>query len=103
MEQFISAIRIVKKYAYIASGKIEMKSRLNITVDTDLMANAKRYAAIHNSSLSQLIENYFKSLVRGPHKKTAIDVLNELPKPKKKFEGDLTKEFMESRKKKYGF
>ena len=80
-----------------------MKKRLNITVDQVLMEQAKRYAARHKTSLSQMVEKYFKSLTRPAHKKNVIDLLNELPKPKVKVEGDLKKRYYESQKNKYGF
>lgn len=81
-----------------------MKDRLNITVDQVLIEQVKRYASKHNTSISQLVEVYFKSLTRPTHKKTVIELLKELPKPKGKLtHGDLKKTYFESRKTKYGF
>lgn len=79
-----------------------MKNRLNITVDSILIEQAKRHAAKNKSSLSQLIELYFKSLNRPAHKKTAIDLLKKLPKPKRTITGDLKERYYQQRKKKYG-
>ena len=70
-----------------------MKSKLNITVDKVLVEQAKRYAARNNSSLSQLIEIYFKSLTRPARKKTVIDLLRELPKPKSAFTGNIKEHY----------
>lgn len=80
-----------------------MKSKLNITVDQVLMEHAKRYAANHQTSVSQLVEQYFKSLITPP-KRNILELMKELPKPKgKALEGDIRKQYYESRKKKYGF
>ena len=80
-----------------------MKNRLNITVDATLLNNAKRYASRNQTSLSQLIELYFKSLTRPSRKKNVLELLKELPKPKVKIEGGLRENYYEQRKKKYGF
>ena len=80
-----------------------MKKRLNITVDGALMEQAKRYAAKNNSSLSQLVEMYFKSLTRPNRTKNAIEFLKTLPTPKKAVSGDLKEQYFEKEKKKYGF
>lgn len=80
-----------------------MKNRLNITVDDSLVEQAKRYAARHKTSLSQLVEQYFKSLTRPAHKKNILELLKELPTPKIKLEGELKEKYYEDRKKKYGF
>ena len=96
-------MRIFYKYAYICNHPKIMKKRLNITVDGALMEQAKRYAAKNNSSLSQMVEMYFKSLTRPTHKKNAIDVLKTLPKPKQTVNGDLKEQYFDKEKKKYGF
>lgn len=83
-----------------------MKNRLNITVDNVLMEEAKLYAVKHKTSLSQLVEEYFKTLTRSkPAKKENIlELLARLPKPKGKVpEGDVHKLYYEDNKKKYGF
>lgn len=83
-----------------------MKNRLNITVDNVLMEEAKLYAAKHKTSLSQLVEAYFKSITRSrPAKKeNIIDLMAKMPRPKGKMpEGDVNKGYYEARKKKYGF
>jgi hypothetical protein len=68
------------------------------------MEQAKRYAASHQTSVSQLVEQYFKSLSPAPRKKNILELMKELPKPKRKVpEGDLRKLYYESRRKKYGF
>jgi len=80
-----------------------MKNRLNITVDDALMEQAKRYAAKHHTSVSQLVEQYFKSLSRPARKKNVRDLLKELPKPARKADGYTKEAYYEERKHKYGF
>lgn len=79
-----------------------MKNRLNIVIDDALADQAKRYAAKHQTSLSQLVEQYFKSLTRPARKKNILDLVSELPAPKLKIEGDLKVNYFNQKKKKYG-
>lgn len=80
-----------------------MKNKLNITVEDTLIEQAKRYAARHETSLSQLVEDYFKGLVRPARKQNILDLLKELPKPKTGFDSDLKEDYYNQQKKKYGF
>jgi len=80
-----------------------MKNRLNLTVDDTLLEQAKRYAAKHQTSLSQIVEEYFRNLVRPARKKNILQLLNELHKAPVKAEGDGRKTYYEGRKTKYGF
>ena len=80
-----------------------MKSRLNITVDEVLVEEARRYAAGHQTSLSQLIEQYFKSLTRPVRRKNIIQLVEQLPKPHIKVNEKLKKAYYENQKKKHGF
>ena len=78
-----------------------MKSRLNITIDEKLLTGAKRYADRHHTSLSQLVEGYFKKIAR-PGRKNIIDLIESLPRSTNAVQ-DLKKEYYEGQKKKYGF
>ena len=80
-----------------------MKNRLNLTVDDTLLEQAKRYAAKHKTSLSQIVEEYFRNLVRPARKKNILQLLSELPKARVKAEGNGRKTYYEGRKTKYGF
>jgi Family of unknown function (DUF6364) len=79
-----------------------MKSRLNITIDEKLLTGAKRYADRHKTSISQLVEGYFKRIT-GPGRKNIIDLVESLPKPHIDSGEDLKKKYYEDQKKKYGF
>lgn len=96
-------IRILVKYAYIYFNTENMKNRLNITIDDALIEQVKRYAAKHRVSLSQLVEQYFRTLTRPGHRKNILELLSELPRPQVKSEADLKETYYEHRKKKYGF
>jgi Arc/MetJ family transcription regulator len=79
-----------------------MKNRLNITVDDALLEQAKRYAAKKQKSLSQIVEDYLRSLVRPSRKKNILQLLEELPKASMK-SSDVKRAYYEDRKSKYGF
>jgi len=68
-----------------------------------LIKQAKRYAAKNKSSLSQMVEAYFRSLARPAGKKSVIDLLEGLPKPKAPVAGNLKEQYYQQQKKKYGF
>ncbi|HEX6181065.1 MAG TPA: DUF6364 family protein [Chitinophagaceae bacterium] len=80
-----------------------MKTRLNITVDESLLKSAKLYASNKGTSLSQLIEEYLKSLMRPKRKKNIIQLVDKLPKPKIDTGKDLKRTYYEDKKGKYGF
>ena len=79
-----------------------MKSKLNITIDEKLLTGAKRFANRHKTSLSQLVEAYFKRIT-SPNRKNIIDLIESLPKPGLDTQGDLKKKYYEDQKSKYGF
>ncbi len=79
-----------------------MKSRLNITVDAEILNNAKRYADRKKISLSELIEQYFKSLTSS-RRKTIIQLVEELKKPTIDSKADLKEAYYKDQKRKYGF
>jgi len=80
-----------------------MKARLNLTIDEGLLEKAKHYAASRKSSVSELVENYFKTFVQTPSSTSVIDIIESLPKPDLKTKGDLKKRYMEENASKYGF
>lgn len=45
-----------------------MSNKLTLNVDKDIAEKAKRFARSQGRSLSNLIENYLKSLVESPEK-----------------------------------
>ncbi len=75
-------MRINNIYTYLHSviPNETMKSRLNITIDAPLLEEVKKVAAKQNTSVSELVENYFLSLVKPSKGKSFVDVLDALPK-----------------------
>lgn len=80
-----------------------MKTRLNLTIDESILNGVKAYAASRNTSVSELVEEYFKSIHRPSKRKTIIDLVDKLPAPKIDLSGDLKKQYYESQSGKYGF
>jgi hypothetical protein len=92
-------MRINKKYAYIYC----MKTRLNLTIDEDLLSQIKAYAAKKHESISELVEAYFKNLVRPAKRKNIIQLVEELKRPKIDKEADLKDLYFKEQAGKYGF
>ncbi len=84
---------------------VNMKTRLNITVEETLVEKAKAYAAEKDLSLSQLVEDYFERIVTKQRRPSLLDVLDKLPKSESQYpeDFDFKKEYLEERKAKYGF
>lgn len=80
-----------------------MKNRLNITVDATVIKEIKHYAYKHQVTVSQLVEQYFRTLVRPSSKKNILELLDELPYPDMKTEGISKQAYYNQRKGKYGF
>ncbi len=59
----------------------EMKARLNITIEEPLLEEVKNYASKQNVSVSELVENYFKAIVKPKQKKSFNEIIEALPKP----------------------
>ncbi len=71
-----------------------MKGRLNITIDEKLLKDTKRYAKRHNTSISQLVEGYFKRITR-PGRKNIIDLIESFPKQRIDSGENLKKRYYE--------
>ena len=80
-----------------------MKARLNLIIDESLLEKIKSYAASRKSSVSELVENYFRTFVHMPQRKSIVDLIEGLPKHDLPIEGDLKKQYMEQNASKYGF
>jgi hypothetical protein len=80
-----------------------MKARLNLTIDEQTLNGVKAYAASKNTSISELVEEFFKGLHKPARRKTIIDLVEDLPAPKITIKGDLKKQYYESQSGKYGF
>ena len=92
-------MRIYSIYAYLYA----MKARLNLTIDAGILNKVKVYAERKQSSVSQLVEEYFSKIIKESKKESIIDLIESLPKPHIDPNADLKKAFYEENRKKYGF
>jgi hypothetical protein len=58
-----------------------MKTRLTLTIDEALLKSVKQYAAKKQTSVSELVENYFAMQTKS--KKNIIDLIENLDAPTK--------------------
>ena len=96
-------MRINSFYTYFCSilAIDTMKARLNLTIDQSLLEDVKQYATLKNTSVSELVEEYFKVIIQ-PKKKSFIELIKELPKPKIDENFDWKEEYYKDKMKKYG-
>ncbi|TFF40781.1 DUF6364 family protein [Mucilaginibacter psychrotolerans] len=55
-----------------------MKSRLNLTIEESLLQNIKQYARKQQTSVSDLVETYFKIITKPAKQVTFMDLVEEL-------------------------
>ena len=96
-------MRINSFYTYFCSllAINTMKARLNLTIDQSLLEDVKQYATLKNTSVSELVEEYFKVIIQTK-KKSFVELIKELPKPKIDENFDWKEEFYKDKMKKYG-
>lgn len=70
-------MRMIWEYAYLCI----MKERLNLTIDGELLDAMKAYAAGKGMSVSELVENYFRSVTKPVQRKNILDMVDELVGP----------------------
>ncbi len=82
-----------------------MKAKINLSIDEKLVYKIKAYAEEKHTSVSELVEEYFKRVVEKPSKKknSLIELIESLPKPEINPDTDLKKQYFEEQASKYGF
>jgi len=80
-----------------------MKARLNLTIDDNLLSHMKMYATKQQTSISELVEDYFKRVTKPTRRKSIVDLVEELKKPGIEDTADLKDLFYQDQAKKYGF
>lgn len=81
-----------------------MKTRLNLTIDENTLELIKAYAASKNSSVSELVESYFRKIASPQVKrKNILQLVEKLDKPEISPDADLKELFYEEQTKKHGF
>ena len=79
-----------------------MKARLNLTIDETLLTRIKAYSENKKISISELVEQYFKSISKPARQKNILDMVEGLNPPKFDINADLKKSFYENQSDKYG-
>ena len=77
-----------------------MKARLNITIDEGLLRRVKTHAQKQKKTVSQLVEDYFRTLTKTPPKKSFLQLVDELPRLSIPDDVDLTEEYYRRKGKK---
>lgn len=55
-----------------------MKERLNLTIDGALLEAMKAYAASKGTSVSELVESYFRRVTKPVQRRNILDLVDEL-------------------------
>lgn len=94
-------MRTIYIYAYICY----MKTRINLTIEEKLVNQIKAYAEEKQTSVSELVEQYFKRLMKPVKKDSLMDLVKSLPKVDLGYgdDIDLKKQYYEEKASKYGF
>jgi hypothetical protein len=80
-----------------------MKAKLKLTIDEQLLAQVKTYAAPKQNSVSEHVENHFKTFINEASGKGIVQLIESLPKPKISDQEDLEKRYLEDSADKYDF
>lgn len=80
-----------------------MKERLNLTIDAELLNAMKAYAVKKQMSVSELVEGYFRTVTKPVHRKSVLDLVDQLKKPPISDLADLKDLFYKEQGEKYGF
>ena len=81
-----------------------MKAKINLSIEEKLIYKIKAYAEEEHTSVSELVEEYFKRVVEPRKKNNLIDLVKSLPKVELPYpdDVDLKKQYYEERAGKYG-
>lgn len=74
-----------------------MKARLNLTIDNYVLENIKGYASRKQTSVSELVENYFKAVTKPVKRKTILDLVEKLNAPSIDPDTDLKQLYYEDK------
>ena len=80
-----------------------MKTRLNLTIEEELLSKIKKYAAINNTSVSAMVEEYFIKMAKPSKRKNILDLLDKLEPSGYDAKKDLKQDYYKDQSKKYGF
>jgi|AraplaCL_Cvi_mCL_1032061.scaffolds.fasta_scaffold61048_1 hypothetical protein len=80
-----------------------MKTHVNLSIEKELIKQVKVYAQKKQTSVSDLVEEYFHKIVRPTPKANIIDMIEELETPAIDKSLDLKKAYYEQQSAKHGF
>jgi fructose-1,6-bisphosphatase/sedoheptulose 1,7-bisphosphatase-like protein len=95
-------INLINTYLYKILYIDTMKARLNITIDKEVLQNVKQLAEVQKTSVSELVENYFKTITQPVKKKSLSEYIKALPKPNLPKDFNWKEEYYKAKTKKYG-
>lgn len=83
-----------------------MKTKVNLTIEKEILKKVKLYAEENHVSVSSIVEEFFEELIK-PEKEIETDLFEIVDKIKPNIEFpenfDWKKEYYEAKAKKYGF
>lgn len=79
-----------------------MKTRVNLTIEHEVLVKAKKYAAQVEESLSELVEDYLERLAKKADSQSLLDYIDKLEVPEVDAEIDFKKAYYENKLEKYG-
>ncbi len=80
-----------------------MKARLNLSIETNLLAEVQNFAQIHEMPISELVEQFFKTIVVSSGKTTLVDKVESLNPPTIEANVDFKEQYFKEQGLKYGF
>jgi hypothetical protein len=80
-----------------------MKTRVNLTIEDSVLHDTKLYAEKKGTSVSEIVEDYLKIITKPVKRRTILDMVEELEKPKIDPETDLKELYYQERAKKHVF
>jgi hypothetical protein len=81
-----------------------MKTRLNLTIDNNILESMKNYSRKTGESISEIVEDYFSAITRKHEKKkNIVQLVEELKAPDIDPDADLKDLFYKEQASKYGF
>ena len=74
-----------------------METRVNLTIENEVLIKAKKYAAQVEESLSELVEDYLKKLSEKADSQSLIDYIDKLDVPEIDAEIDFKKDYHQNK------
>jgi hypothetical protein len=79
-----------------------MKAKLNLTIEEDILQKMKKYASRQKTSISEIVEDYFKTISVQKGAKSLVEMIDNLPKPNIDDDINFKEEYYKAKTTKYG-